>query len=91
VDGLNAVHGTTVRFPVTVSRQDGPARVTALRVEASFDDGRTWHAVRPDRAGSGWLATVHQPRSGFATLRATATDSDGNTVTETITRAYRIA
>jgi hypothetical protein len=93
VDDHNAVPGGTVRFPVSVSRQDGPATVTALRMEISYDDGRTWQPVRLDRlhgAVNTWTATVHQPADGYASLRVSAADSAGNTTAGTITRAYRI-
>jgi subtilisin family serine protease len=88
-----AAGGRTVHFPVSVSRQDTRRpRVTALRAEVSYDDGQTWQAVRVDRVGGSntWVATVHHPGSGYASLRLAAADSIGDTVTETIVRAYRI-
>jgi hypothetical protein len=52
----------------------------------SFDDGATWKPVRlKDDA-----ALVPLPGGeGFVSLRATAADSDGNTVEQTVIRAYR--
>ncbi|MFI5898221.1 hypothetical protein ACIA5D_49895 [Actinoplanes sp. NPDC051513] len=41
---------------------------------------------------AGWIATVRHPDGGgFASLRATATDATGTTMTGTILRAYRLA
>ncbi|GAB3453460.1 hypothetical protein GCM10027436_54150 [Actinophytocola sediminis] len=47
--------------------------------------------VTPRRRGDHWVVTVQNPSTGFVSLRATASDRSGNTVTETITRAYRVA
>lgn len=78
--------GRAVTFPVTVTREDGPATIRSLSVEVSYDDGQTWHTATV----SDGKVTLTHPANGFATLRVKAADSDGNTVTETITRAYRI-
>ncbi|MCX4514405.1 S8 family serine peptidase [Streptomyces sp. NBC_01619] len=81
---------------LTVRNQDGlaaPAGVT-LKVEASFDDGRTWKArvgVK-DRGHNRFTATVERPdgqrQGGYVTLRVTASDKAGNTVQQTVERAY---
>jgi len=57
----------------------------------SYDDGRTWkHVVVLGPLGEKAVAVVPSPRgSGFVSLRASATDTAGNTVRETIVRAYR--
>lgn len=39
---------------------------------------------------AGWTATVRHPENGFASLRVHATDPDGNTVKQTVMRAYAI-
>ncbi|MEV4757671.1 hypothetical protein AB0J86_21515 [Micromonospora sp. NPDC049559] len=57
-----------------------------LAVEASYDDGATWNRV-PVRDGA---ARVRHPAgAGFVSLRATAADGAGNTVRQTVVRAYR--
>ncbi|MBQ1091942.1 hypothetical protein [Streptomyces sp. B93] len=64
-----------------------------MRVEASYDDGRSWHraTVRPDGTNA-FEATVERPSGprGDApvTLRVSAEDGAGNTVRQTVTRAY---
>jgi hypothetical protein len=88
VDG-SARAGRSFDLPVTVQRQPGaPAgKVRKLTVDVSYDDGKTWHkaAVRDG------VATVNHPgRPGYVSLRASATDTAGNTVTQTIIHAYRI-
>ena len=81
-------------IPVTVQRQPGApaAGVKRLTVQVSYDDGATWRAAQVRKTGSGWIAIVDHPRGGgFASLRATATDSAGNTVEQTVVHAYRLS
>lgn len=93
LDELNyAPAGKRFTFPVTVDRQVGTTgpRAALTTVEVSFDDGMTWRRVAPEKVGNHWQVTVRHPASGFVSLRASATDGDGNTVTETVIRAYRL-
>jgi subtilisin family serine protease len=79
-------------IPVQVQRQAGSAagRVATLTVRVSFDDGQTWQKAVVLREGSGGVALLRHPKgSGFVSLKAAATDPEGNTVEETIIRAYR--
>ncbi|MFE4653578.1 S8 family serine peptidase [Streptomyces sp. NPDC056707] len=81
---------------LTVRNQDGLAAPTGVKVkvEASFDDGKTWKdQVRvKDRGHARFTATVEWPgehRQGASvTLRVTASDKAGNTVQQTVERAY---
>ncbi|WP_235965720.1 S8 family serine peptidase [Micromonospora rubida] len=95
LDEVNAAPaGATVRFPVTVLRQPGSAAgaVRALNVDVSYDDGQTWQRAELKRSGNGGTLTLRHPASaGYVSLRARATDSAGNTVDQTIMRAYRLA
>ncbi|RLK59518.1 subtilase family protein [Actinokineospora cianjurensis] len=77
-------------FPVTVTRQDAAPTITTLTVDISYDDGTTWTPTRLTRDGASWKATVTHPPTGFASLRAKATDTTGNTVDQTVIRAYQI-
>jgi subtilisin family serine protease len=91
LDLHNAVSAGSIRIPITVQRPyNAPeATITALSVEASFDDGRTWRPV-PVTLDQPAAATVTHPRGArYVSLRAHATDSAGNTVTQTVIRAYR--
>jgi hypothetical protein len=84
--------GTTFEVPVMVQRQpgSGTARVRSLSVWASFDDGATWRPVPVESTSDGGVATLrHPPAAGFVSLRATMTDTQGNTAEVTIIRAYR--
>lgn len=93
-DHQAAPAGRTVRFPVRVHGQPGAATapLSALTVDVSYDDGKTWTRAKLTRSGDGGLVTLHHPRSiGYVSLRATAADTAGNTVEQTVVRAYRLA
>jgi hypothetical protein len=68
------------------------ARVTGATVGVSFDDGKTWHPAPVTAAGHGsFHAVFTAPAGAYVTLRTTARDAAGGSVTETITRAYKTA
>jgi hypothetical protein len=84
--------GRPLALPISLDRQVGaaPGKTRNLAVEASFDDGKTWHRLVAVRIGEKAVAVVQNPRgTGFVSLRASAADTAGNTVRETIIRAYR--
>ncbi|MEU4478936.1 S8 family serine peptidase [Micromonospora sp. NPDC023966] len=84
--------GRLFAIPVSLDRQVGaaPGRTRTLTVEASFDDGKTWQRLTVQRSGEKAVAWVHNPAGGgFVSLRAAASDTSGNTVKQTIIRAYR--
>ncbi|MDH6464771.1 subtilisin family serine protease [Micromonospora sp. A200] len=84
--------GRMFAIPVSLDRQVGaaPGQTTALTVEASFDDGKTWQPLTVRRSGEKAVASVRNPAgTGFVSLRAAATDTSGNTVKQTVIRAYR--
>ncbi|WP_431903953.1 S8 family serine peptidase [Micromonospora carbonacea] len=89
----SAPAGRTFTVPVRVEPQDGApaAKVASLTVDASYDGGRTWRKAELRRQGAGWVATLHHPAGpGYASLRATAKDTAGNTMTTRIIQAYRL-
>ncbi len=83
-------------FPLvlTAGRQPGApgsARLAALTVDVSYDDGAKWTRARTGFSGSTGVALLRHPDAGkFVSLRITARDTDGNTVTQTVTRAYQL-
>ncbi|MFG2481102.1 S8 family peptidase [Streptomyces fagopyri] len=95
VDARNAV-GRERRHSLglTVRMQDGmtaPRGVT-LKVETSYDGGRTWTTASTARKGNGFSASVERPArvrgDAYVTLRVTAKDAAGDTVQQTVDRAY---
>ena len=68
------------------------AKITRATVQVSIDDGRTWHSAKAKATGAGrFRAAFTAPAGAWVTLRAHAQDAAGATITETITRAYRVA
>ncbi|CAL9563072.1 hypothetical protein SUDANB58_04681 [Streptomyces sp. enrichment culture] len=83
-----AVAGTTVRVPVTVEGAAAGGRLRSLRVWASTDGGSSWAPLPVDDGA----VTLHNPPAGTGvSLRAELTDTDGNTLRQTIIDAYRTA
>ncbi|MFD1275927.1 PA domain-containing protein [Streptomyces kaempferi] len=63
--------------------------IGAVTLDVSYDDGTTWHKATLTHRGDGWETKLHAPaRTAYATLRASAHDSQGNSVTQSITRAF---
>jgi hypothetical protein len=85
--GNTAPGGVDFTIPVTITRQDGPARIRSVTVDVSYDDGATWTSAKVARDHT---VSVHHPAAGYASLRVKAADTDGNTTTQTVIRAYRI-
>jgi subtilase family protein len=65
--------------------------ITSAAVAVSFDDGKTWQPakVTPGSAAGQYTASFTAPAGAFVTLRTTAADKAGGSVSETISRAYR--
>jgi hypothetical protein len=91
LDGYTSAPATGVSGHVEAVHQDGASRVPVrqLTVDVSFDDGTTWQRARVTADGPRWKVNL-PGGTGFASLRATATDASGNSVTETMIRAYRV-
>ena len=71
---------------------DGPA-IRTVKVWVSYNDGGTWQKADLSAEGTGsFEASVKHPRvastSGAVSLRVTATDTAGNSIDQTIIRAY---
>ncbi|MFD0744860.1 hypothetical protein ACFQ1L_25860 [Phytohabitans flavus] len=85
--------GRPFAIPVYVQRQAGAefGALRDLRVEASYDDGATWRAVPVAGSGLERVALLQHPHgAGYVSLKASAVDSAGNKVEQTIIRAYAL-
>lgn len=92
-DHNRAPSGRRFTIPVHVGRQDGATYgiLNDLSVEVSHDDGATWQQVSLRGSGDDRLADVHHTRRpGFVSLRASASDTAGNRVEQTIIHAYAL-
>jgi hypothetical protein len=66
------------------------AKITRAAVQVSYNDGRTWHKAQITGDAGRFRATFAGPAGAWVTLRTHARDAAGATITETITRAYRV-
>ena len=88
--------GSTVTIDLTVRHQDDLTGLhpSGARVWTSYDDGLTWKpaAKVTDRGQGRYAVAVHHPavqnNNGFVDLRIQAWDDAGNSVTQTVDRAY---
>jgi hypothetical protein len=96
LDLLNrAPNSTSYAFTLGIGHQGGitGARITGANAWASFDDGATWSQIGLVRLDDfRWRAVVSHSQgaasSGAVSLRVTATDADGNSIDQTVLRAY---
>ena len=94
VDVRNSVRGTrSHHVEVRVRTQEGlpVPRGVSVRVEASYDDGRTWSSARTHAHGrNAFRASLTPPARGesWVTLRVTARDAAGDSVRQAVQRAY---
>ncbi|MFD9939662.1 S8 family serine peptidase [Nonomuraea sp. NPDC059023] len=87
------VRGPVARIGLSGTTQEWlakPVKATEATLQASFDDGATWQPVRLRPAGAGaWRADlVTLGKKGFVSLKATAKDGQGGTVSQEIIRAF---
>lgn len=95
VDARNrAAAGPVVEIPVVLQPQPQSPVGTAGRpvVEISGDDGKTWHrATVTENSARRYVAKAPTPAGAtYISVRASMRDSLGNTVRETIVRAYAL-
>jgi len=78
--------GTRFEVPFTVEGAAAGQRPAKLAFQVSYDDGRSW---QPAKAVGGTRLSLRHPAAvGSVSLRAELTDRKGNTLTQTIERAY---
>ena len=96
-DGTNTSHAVSV-LNLTVGHesydgQGSQAPATSAKVEVSFDGGATWtSAATVPTARNHYLAIWPDTgtKGSMPSMRVTATDSIGGSITQTITNAYTI-
>lgn len=76
---------------VQFGQKQTPA-VAQPTVEVSYDDGVTWAKAKVEKKGQTWNVVLDHPRKGdYVSLRASAQDRAGNSVKQTLIRAYPLA
>lgn len=91
VRGCVADAAAEQRISLDYVSQSGGTEATAdtLTLELSYDDGATWTPVALDRAGDKASASVHHPAGAqHVSVRTTATDDLGSSITQTTIRAW---
>ncbi|MER5965614.1 S8 family serine peptidase [Streptomyces sp. NPDC002057] len=94
-DGLKtlaATDGQHIGLTATGHAGYTPAALTSAKLSYSYDGGTTWTEARVSQQGGKWSATVnHAGATGKpVTLRTELTDANGNSVTQTVVRAYDV-
>ncbi|MFD5893171.1 S8 family serine peptidase [Streptomyces sp. NPDC060366] len=78
--------GARFEVPFTVEGAVTAAGAEELAFEVSYDEGGTWTTA--EAVDGTHLSLDHPERPGTVSLRAKLTDRDGNTLVQTIDRAY---
>ncbi|GLZ29843.1 serine protease [Lentzea sp. NBRC 105346] len=86
------------QFKIQVATQTSaiPAAIRTVSLEASYNDGKSWYPmwVRGKSSVDTWDAVVVNPKiedtTGYVSLRVKAGDVNGNTVDQTVIRAYAL-
>ena len=92
-----SLHGSTHAGPQTIHLSAGHlqlvngARVTRAALSVSVNGGKTWHRVTLTGHGGSYTATFTAPAGVQVSLRASAADAPGGTITETLPGAYQVA
>ncbi|MEW1724171.1 S8 family serine peptidase [Streptomyces sp. NPDC093109] len=81
--------GGPFTVPFTVEGAPAGGGVKKLAFSVSYDEGASWQ--RAKAVGGDRLRLTHPAGAGSVSLRAELTDRAGNTLTQTIERAYLIA
>ncbi|MEW2527353.1 S8 family serine peptidase [Streptomyces sp. NPDC047071] len=86
--------GGTLTVPLKVAgAAAGRGKIAELTVKVSYDGGRTWKSapVTTDAAGARTASVRHPATAKAVSYRVYLKDTSGNTMTETISNAYRLA
>ncbi len=99
--GLNlenrAPAGGTTKLVISVSRPGDAGvatpvyRLKSVTVYASINNGTTWQRLALKAVDGSWLATVHDPSSGYVAIRSVVTDVHGDRTEQTVYRAYAVS
>ena len=69
----------------------GPVAVTGAMVAVSFDGGKSWHQAAVTGSAGSYTASFTAPAGVKVSLRTSAADAAGGTITETLINAYQVA
>ena len=84
--GRQVLHVTAGHLPLAKA-----TAVTSAAVSVSFDGGKTWHPATVTGHDGSYTATFTAPAGAKVSLRTSASDAAGGSISETITNAYQIS
>jgi hypothetical protein len=91
LDGSTPAGSQSLDITVSHLQRSAPYPVTRIRLQVSFNNGKNWRTATLTRIHGGYRGTYTAPAGAHVSLRVTARDSHGATVTETILGAYHTA
>jgi hypothetical protein len=92
LSGLTAAGAQVIALTVGHQQPGASPAVRGATAQVSFDNGKTWQQATVTAQGSGQFQVGYSAPAGAAvTLRVSARDAAGGSITETITRAYGVA
>ncbi|HEY1918195.1 MAG TPA: hypothetical protein VGH27_21690 [Streptosporangiaceae bacterium] len=91
LDGATSPGQQVVQLQVGHLQLAMAAKIASAAISVSFNGGKTWHAARITGHGESYAAVFTASAGAQVTLRTSAADASGGSVTETITNAYQIA
>jgi hypothetical protein len=92
-----SLHGTTRPGPQVIGLSVGHlqlvhgAPVTRASMSVSFDGGKTWHPAKVTGHDGSYTVTFTAPAGTKVSLRTSAADAAGGSVTETLPNAYQVS
>ena len=87
----NVARSTTITLTASqLAGVTGAGKINGATLQVSWNDGSDWVTAKLRKQTDGsWTAVLKAPKyAAFLSLRATAKDSAGNTVGQTVLRAY---
>ncbi|MFD0056943.1 S8 family serine peptidase [Streptomyces sp. NPDC127168] len=94
-DGRATRHARLNVSPSHLASPDGEhplpptSAIGKVGVEVSYDEGITWHRSSMTHTREGWRTNLDAPRhAAHASVRTTASDDQGSTVSQTIIKAF---
>ncbi|MEH7504635.1 S8 family serine peptidase [Neobacillus drentensis] len=89
----NSMAGRTIKLGMSVAQiasATGNGKVDGATLEVSFDEGTSWKKVELVRDGNGWTADITHPKNpgSYVSLRASAWDDAGNSISQEVIKAY---
>jgi len=80
-----------IRIQVGHQQLAAASKITSVTAQVSLDDGATWQPAQVSGSGATRYAVFSAPAGSHVTLKVTAADAAGGTISETITRGYATA